>query len=243
MNRIIPIAALPLVLASCGPAQSPAEDLAKAACQRADVQDVVSKEARSIMIKNNMDHVFTAALFGIDIPAGLAQAHIAFGAAGVSDSVAAKGPPYRQIVCSGSMQVDLSNSTEGQNIVESPHLRWSINFAKPTDDPANDVFTVQVDPLSIYDGQLLNGRPMPTKEPPAPTAEEQAPDQGRQQPAANELSEAQRAAEEAHNAAGEAAEAARQAQAEAEQAQRETAPAPRSQTNREPSDEELYAPH
>lgn len=241
MNRIMPLAALPLLLTSCGPPPNATEDLAKAACQRADVQDVVSKEVRSIMIKNNMDHVFTAALFGVDIPEALAQAHIAFGAAGVSDSVAAKGPPYRQIVCSGSMQVDLSNSTEGQNIVESPHLRWSINFAKPTDDPANDVFTVQVDPLSIYDGQLLNGRPMPTEEPPTPTAEEQAPDQGRQPPAANELSEAQRAAEEAHNAAGEAAEAARQAQAEADQAQREAAPSS-PQSKREPTDDELYAP-
>jgi hypothetical protein len=61
--------------------------------------------------------------------------------------------------CGASLQIDGSSARSGQDIVTIPHLRWSINFTQPTEDPSTEGFTVEVDDVSIGNGLLLNGKP------------------------------------------------------------------------------------
>lgn len=225
MNRIIFPAAFAVMLAGCTPQGEALTLQAINACKRADVQDVVGKEARNLMLKANEDGLWRAALFGVNVAAAVEQARVSFGEVGVYTDTAQS--PYTQIVCTSSMQIDGSSAQAGQDIVTIPHLRWSINFAEPTQDPETASFSIAVDPASLYDGILVNGEPAQAKS--QKPATEIDSDQA-EQPAAPP-------ADEAVNPGDAAAEAAADAEAAAH-AGEDIPP-----VNHQPSDEELYAPH
>jgi len=163
MKKVYAYAVVPLALASCAPAsETPSSeaptDKAIDACLRTDVQDVVGKEVRNLMLKANLKRIMVAAAFGQDTIATLEQAGVSFEHAGAITGQLPLQPPYRQIVCGGSMQINASSARSGQDIVTIPHLRWSINFTQPTQEPATEGFTVDMDEQSISDGLLLNGK-------------------------------------------------------------------------------------
>ncbi|WP_292962338.1 hypothetical protein [Novosphingobium sp. UBA1939] len=198
--------------AATGEADAPA---AYRACQREDVQDVVGKETRNIMLKANADGVIMAALFGVDMVKPIADANVTFHDVGLYSDPASP-LPITQITCGANFQIDASSTQAGQDIVTIPNLRWNINFAQPTQDPDTGGFTIEVDKASIYDGILINGHP-----PAARNKDEAA-------PAPAGRSEAEQAAP-VDDAAAEAAEAA-------------AADTPqRKQTS--PTEDDLYAPH
>ena len=231
MTRTLLLAALAVTVAGCTPQGDDATSLAIAACKRPDVQDVVGKEARNIMLKANEDHVWRAALFGVNIGEALEQARVSFGEVGVYEDSARS--PYTQIVCTGSMQIDGSSAQAGQDIVTIPHLRWSINFAGPTQDPETASFSIAVDPASLYDGVLVNGQPAKLRQ----SSQDSAPSDDDASNAQVDGSAAQGNASADDNAVS-AADAA----AEAEEAAHAGDDAPAT-PKRPPSDEELYAPH
>lgn len=211
MKGLIPITALSITLTACSPPADVTPYEAIAACERADVQDVVGKEVRNMMLKANADGVFMAAFMGFDAIKALEQARVSFSEVGVDKATSNAGPPFTQIVCGGTMQMDGSSARGGQDIVALPQLRWSINFAQPTQDPATAAFSVSVDPSSTFSGMLINGKPAESFEnggsSPDATKEvqESANDVISQaEGAATEISEAQAAAEDAAKTAAEA---------------------------------------
>lgn len=230
MTRTLFLAALAVTVASCTPQGDAQTNQAIAACKRPDVQDVVGKEARNMMLKANEDGVWRAALFGVNLGEVLEQARISFGEVGVYEDSAQS--PYTQIVCTGSMQIDGSSAQAGQDIVTIPHLRWSINFAEPTQDPETASFSIAVDPASLYDGVLVNGQPAKLRQ----SSQDSAPSDDDASNAQVDGSAAQGSS--VNEPLGPAAEAA----AEAEEAAHAGDDAPAT-PKRPPSDEELYAPH
>lgn len=224
MKGLIPLVGLPMLLTACTPPTDMAPNLAASACERADVQDVVSKEVRNMALKANSDGVLAAAFLGFDLGKAFEEARVSFSEVGVDTGTTSNsGPPFTQIVCGGTMQIDFSSARTGQDIVTLPRLRWSIDFVQPTNDPATAGFTIAVDPANVWQDMLINGKPVesaeanPAKPEPAPVAP---------QP------QAEGAAAETQDIAAEAA-AADAAAAEAERAASE----------HQPSDEDLYAPH
>lgn len=198
------MAALPLALASCAPVADQAVTDAVAACQRADVQDVVGKEVRKMMLKAAEDQILTAALFGINMTRSLEQARTTFTEVGVYTGATPSGAPFKQIVCGGTLQIDASTATSGQDIVTIPHLRWSVNFTQPTEEPGTAAFSIAVDPASITDGLLVNGAPPAQNEQSDTSADASSDVQ----------SDADSAKSEADQAAADAAEAGAAAAAE-----------------------------
>lgn len=225
---------LPLIVAGCEPmpGDAPANALAITACQRSDVQDVVGKEVRNMMLKANATGVFGAALLGVDIVKPMEQARVSFHDAGVYTTNTPAKPPFAQIICGARMQIDGSSASAGQDIVMMPRLRWSVNFSEPTEDPANATFTIAVDPASIGDGLLINGRPAPRSE---QSDDEATPASGGESEADSAGPEAQQAAplDDAQAAAADAAAEAAEAAAD-ETPKRRQAP---------PTEDDLYAPH
>ena len=224
MKAPISIALLTLTLTACSPPTDMATNLAASACERADVQDVVGKEVRNMMLKANSNGVLAAAFLGVDLGKAFEEAKVSFSEVGVDTGTTSNsGPPFTQIVCGGTMQIDGSSARTGQDIVTLPRLRWSIDFVQPTNDPATAGFTIAVDPANVWQDMLINGKPVestesgPAKPEPAPVAP---------QPQAED------AAAETQDVAAEAA-AADAAAAEAE----------RAASDHQPSDEDLYAPH
>lgn len=234
MKAMIYAAALPLALASCAPQAEQAAMVAVTACQRTDAQDVVGKEVRHMILKAVSDRGYMVSLLGIDgaMAKAFEEARVTFTDVGVFTGDGAEAP-YKQIVCSGSIQIDTSSTRWGQDIITMPHLRWTVNFSQPTEEPATAAFTVAVDPASLRDGLLVNGKP------PANT------DQKADEAAVPEAS-AEKSAVDAAAAADAAAEQAKAARAEAEAAEAEAAAASDSikpQPRRQPTDDDLYAPH
>lgn len=228
------MAALPLALASCAPTADQAVTDAVVACQRADVQDVVGKEVRNMMLKAVADQVRTAAFLGINITQSFEQARTTFTEVGVYTGATPSGAPFKQIICGGTLQIDASTATSGQDIVTIPRLRWSVNFTQPTEEPGTAAFTVAVDPASIHDGLLVNGEP-PAKNRQSDTSADPAVDE--QSAASSPESDADQAAADAADAGAAAADAAAEAY---EAAGIDNAPAP---ARRKPTDDDLYAPH
>lgn len=228
------MAALPLALASCAPAADQAVSDAVAACQRADVQDVVGKEVRKMMLKAAEDQILTAALFGINMSQSLEQARTTFTEVGVYTGATPSRAPFKQIVCGGTLQIDASTATSGQDIVTIPHLRWSVNFTQPTEEPGTAAFSIAVDPASITDGMLVNGVSPAQKDQTDTSADVRS---DAQSDADSAKSEADQAAADAAEAGAAAADAAAEAY---EAAAPYDAPAP---SRRQPTDDDLYAPH
>lgn len=165
MKRSIAVASIPLALAGCVPSgddNTSDKNLAQKAidaCARPDVQDVVGKDVRNRMLKANIQGVMIQALFGQDAIAAMEQARVSFSDVGVFSAHLPEQSTVRQVICGASLQIDGSSARSGQDIVTIPHLRWSINFTQPTEDPAKEGFTVEVDEASIGNGLLVNGKP------------------------------------------------------------------------------------
>ncbi|KHS45847.1 hypothetical protein [Novosphingobium subterraneum] len=234
MKVRFPMAALPFALASCAPTADQAVTDAVVACQRADVQDVLGKEVRNMMLKAAADRVLTAAFFGINMTQSLEQARTTFTEVGVYTGATPSGAPFKQIICGGTLQIDASTATSGQDIVTIPRLRWSVNFTQPTEEPGTAAFTVAVDPASIRDGLLVNGQ-APAESGQRDTSSDEA--GGASSAESSARSEADSAANDAADAGDAAADVAAAA--------REAAAASEAQppSRRQPTEDELYAPH
>lgn len=232
MIRTIPSVAFAATLASCTPMAETLPSQVVEACQRQDVQDVVGKEARNMMLKANEDRLWKAALFGINMAEAVEQARVTFSEVGVLASEAVQSP-YSQIICQGSMQIDGSSAQAGQDIVTMPRLRWSINFAQPTDNPAAAAFSIAIDPASLFDGVLVNGQ--------QPEASRQKTDATPPQEATEVPANSETRESEADPSLADAEAALAEAEADAKIAA--TFGEDAESTNRQPSDEDLYAPH
>lgn len=232
MAKYLAAAVMPLLLAACAPSGSGFSDGAAAACDRADVQDVVGKEARSLMLKGNRDNLIMAGLMGLDLDAvfkAWEEARVTFSGVGAFPS--SKGPPFQQIVCGGAIQFDLSDATSGQQIVNVPRARWTINFAQPVDDPATGGFTIEIDPVSLVDGRTINGKPLIAT---PPNDDQNGTDAG--------AAEAQPSPDLGN--AEDAARAAQAAQADFDAASKPDSDSKQADVpNKAPTEDDLYAPH
>jgi hypothetical protein len=203
------------------------------------VQEVVGKETRGKLYKAALPRLMMMqSWLGADpnrIVAAFDQAKVTFDHVSIDNPATLGEPPYQQIVCTGHIQIDMSNATAGQDILGIDGLRWVINFSGQPNDPATDAFTVDVDDMSIGRGMTHNGR-RPVQPQSQEHAEQSAPDAAdADQAAANSaVDDAEKAAAEAHAAA---------AQAEAEINSEPQAPAQQRGANNQPSEEDLYAPH
>jgi len=231
MSRSLTVALATLALASCKPTSDDMLDTAVQACQRADVQDVVGKETRNLMVKPNIEKLLVAEWWGLDVKEILAEiegARVSFDGVGTMTH-AAPGQQFTQIICGGKLQLDMSTGLAGQQIFGIPRLRWAINFPEPTSDPLSGGFSVEVDPDSIHDGMTFNGKP--------PQSDEQA--QGGAEAAAPVASPAPNAAN-----AEEAARAAQDAQADFDAASKPDSDIKQADVpNKVPTEDDLYAPH
>lgn len=217
--------AVPLVaVAGCNaPSGNPSSDdqpsLAQQACQRKDVQDVLSNEVKSAFQKGYYENAGTAILL-IDprqIAAEFEQARASF------HDVTATGPdadklPTERVVCTGTLQIDESNASQGQQILQVPKLRWSIEFAQAVNDPQSSAFSISLDRGSLADDLRFNGKPIEEtrnqQRAAAPAARNDS--QDTHEVTDQEAQEAQEAGARAANAAGDAAAAASAAAADAE---------------------------
>lgn len=239
---------LAVTLTNCSPQAGGGEEQthnsshpALAACQRADVQEVVGKETRGKLYKAALPKLMMMqSWLGADpnrIVAAFDQAKVTFDHVSIDNPGALGEPPYQQIVCTGHIQIDMSNATAGQDILDIDGLRWVINFSGKPSDLVTDAFTVDVDDMSIGRGMTYNGR-----QPVQPQSQEQA----EQSAPAAEAGDADQAA--ANSAVNDAERAATEAHAAAAQAEAEIGSAPQAPTqqrgaNNQPSEEDLYAPH
>lgn len=216
--------AVPLVaLAGCNaPGGSPSSNdqpsLAQQACERKDVQDVVSNEVKSVFQKGYYENAGTAILL-IDprqIAAEFEQARASF------HDVTSTGPdadklPTERVVCTGTLQIDESNASQGQQILQVPKLRWSIEFAQAVNDPQSSAFSISLDRGSLADDLRFNGEPIQSTRNQQRAAAPAAHNDGRDtREVTDQVAEAQKAGERAANAAGDAAAAASAAAADAE---------------------------
>jgi hypothetical protein len=236
---------LAITLTNCSPqpdrdqTRSSADEPALTACQRADVQEVVGKEARGKLFKSILPKLLLQEWMGLDTRRAVAdfdQAKVSFNQVALDKPEGLGEPPYTQIVCTAQVQIDMSNATAGQQILGINGLRWVINISGQPSDPAKDAFTVDVDDVSLQRGLTLNGR-----SPAQPQSQEQV---GQSAPEADagdaDMDAANSAADDAARAAAEAHAAA--AQAEAEIGSAPQAPTQPRGNNNPPSEEDLYAP-
>jgi hypothetical protein len=237
---------LAITLTNCSPQTDERQEQTRsslppalAACQRADVQEVVGKETRGKLYKTALPKLMMQAMLGVDTSRAIAdfdQAKVSFNQVALDKPENLGEPPYQQIVCTAQVQIDMSNATAGQQIIGINGLRWVINISGQPSDPARDAFTVDVDDISLQSGLTINGRA-----PVQPQSQEQA-DQSA--PAADagdaDLADFDSAADDAAKAATEAHAAA--AQAEAEIGSAPQLPTQPHGNNNPPSEEDLYAP-
>lgn len=239
---------LAVALASCSPPAGGSDDQtgssshpALAACERPDVQEVVGKETRSKLFKTALPGLMLQEWLGVDSRRAIADfdnAVVTFDHIALDHPEALGEAPYQQIVCTGHVQIDMSNATAGQQIIGIDGLRWVVNISGQPTDSATDAFTVDVDDVSIQRGLTINGR-APAQQQPG-QAEENASRGGDAGTAVAPSAE--------DEAAREAAQAAAAGDAAAAQAQGLSEPAPQSPAqprpnNNPPSEEDLYAPH
>lgn len=240
MKRMNFVAALPLALASCSPQPEQADTVAITACQRADVQDVVGKEVRNMILKAVSDRGYMVSLLGIDgaMAKAFEEARVTFTDVGVFTGDGAEGP-YKQIVCGGSIQIDTSSTRWGQDIMTMPHLRWSVNFPQPTEEPATAAFSVAVDPASLRDGLLVNGKPPANADANEAKTGDESITAGDRERSDSDAAASSADTEQAKAAEAQADEAERAAAEAAAEAKGEGSAPPR----RQPTDDDLYAPH
>lgn len=213
-----------IIIAGCnGPTTSQTANdtpsLAQQACLREDVQDVVSNEVKSMFQKGFYKQAGTAILL-IDpreISAEFERARMSFHDVTVAPGNNADTLPTDRVVCTGTLQIDESNSQQGQQIVQVPKLRWSIEFAQAVNDPQSSAFTVTLDQGSLADDLRFNGKPIAElrnrSEVPSPA---QTASRSDADGTDNRADLSQDAGERAADAAGDAAARASAAAAEAE---------------------------
>ncbi|KQM14679.1 hypothetical protein [Novosphingobium sp. Leaf2] len=168
------VAALPLVsLLGCNvpasdqdqghsPDRSDTSSVAQQACDREDVQDVVAKEVKGILYKAWFKNAGDAVLL-IDprqISEGFKQARTSFHDVIVDADARDKSMPVTRIMCHGILQIDESNETDGQAILQLRKLRWLIDFGGAVDDPQTSAFSIVLDRGSFADDMRLNGEPI-----------------------------------------------------------------------------------
>ncbi len=215
-----------IVMTGCnGPSANQTADntpsLAHQACLREDVQNVVSNEVKSIFQKGFYKQAGTAILL-IDpreISAEFERARASFHDVSVAAGHDGDKLPTERVLCTGTLQIDESNSQQGQQILQVPKLRWSIEFAKPVNDPKSSAFTVTLDQGSLADDLRFNGKPIAElrnrPELPSPAQPESRSDPERTNTRADAARDAgERAAEEAGDAAAKASAAAAEAERE-----------------------------
>lgn len=213
--------------ASPAAAAASGRELPQTACDRGDVQELVSKEARKIILDQQRGRFVMLAYFGLADPQAILQkfenAQVTF--TDVQTVAGSKG----MIECRGAMRFDASDTNVGQDILQIPALAWRVNFADG--DPTSNDFTVEVDKDSVFDGILVNGKPAPV----APNKSDDSADQRAeaQNERTDDSTSAAQVASDADKAAAVATKAAQDASAAARDAE----------SNKTPSDEDLYAPH
>lgn len=241
MSRSLAVALAALTLASCKPTSDDMLNTAAQACQRSDIEDVVSKETRNLMVKPNIEKLLVAEWWGLDVKEILAQiegARVSFDGVGTMTH-GAPGQQFTQIICGGKLQLDMSTGLAGQQIFGIPRLRWAINFPEPTSDPLSGGFSVEVDPDSIHDGMTFNGMPARSEQADGSSGDGSA-------GAAIDAEAADPGAGQHADSAAEAAAAAAKdfdaaSQVDAAPSRQRTAPADKSVNA--PSEDDLYAPH
>lgn len=126
-------------------------------CERGDVQVLVGKEARKIILDQARSRILMLAMFGLIDPQEMRQqfenADVTF--TGIRSGKSAEG----QIACLGSMRFDDSNVAAGQDIMQLPALSWRVAFADGDGNLASTNFTVDVDRASVFEGMMINGKP------------------------------------------------------------------------------------
>lgn len=126
-------------------------------CERQDVQELASKEARKIMLDPSRKKILMLALFGLADPKEVMQrldnASVTF------SNVHGITSAQNLISCSAAMRIDDSDANLGQDIVQAPMLAWTVKFADGNGDLTSTNFTVDVEPSSAFDGLQINGKP------------------------------------------------------------------------------------
>lgn len=160
ISRVL-IAAAFIPLAACSevPSNGPAGGMATLeACKRADVQDAVGKEARSMFIKNALPNLAVKAMLGlVDLDAFAKQVENATVSVSSVALQSGASADLRTIACTGNFKLDASNAIAGQDVVQMNRLRWTIRFADDRPDPTSSNFTIEVDPSSLYENMAING--------------------------------------------------------------------------------------
>jgi hypothetical protein len=130
---------------------------ATGACERADVQELVGKEARGVIMDSARSRLITLAIFGLIDPqetrAALENAQITF------TDVTSGGVRGDNVPCTASLRIDASNANAGQDIVQLPAVIWQIALADGDGNVSSSNFTVKVDPASVFEGMRINGKP------------------------------------------------------------------------------------
>lgn len=208
-------------------------------CQRADVQDLVGKEAWRIILDQSRGRIVALAIFGLVDPNAMLEQ---FENANVSFTGTRAGPSLEnRVACSGSMRFDASNTNTGQDIVQLPKLSWLVDFADGDGDLTSTNFTVAVDQASVFEGMLLNGKPAEGyADSHGTNADDSTRARDNEDAAADGDLGAANAAMNDANAAADEAQATADEAAKAE-AQLDASEKPKA--SRSPSDDDLYAPH
>jgi hypothetical protein len=223
-SRLLACIVSTIVMAGCNAPANEHSDQgtsspAQLACLREDVQAVVSNEVKSIFQKGFYEGAGTAILL-IDpreISAEFENARASFHDVTVANGPDADTLPTERIVCTGTLQIDESNAKQGQQIVQVPKLRWSIDFSGPVSNPQSSAFTVTLDRGSLADDLRFNGKPIEaSRAAPQPTPAEQPAPSNNAAPSYNEGDDPVAAGNKAANDAEDAAADASAAVADAE---------------------------
>lgn len=190
---------------------------AQAVCERTDVQDLVGKEARKLILDRARPQLVAIALMTMAEPEAYLRK---FREAQVSFSdVQGNLDEHGLFACTASAKIDMSDAESGQDIIQSPTLAWRVTFADKKADLTNSNFTVEVDEGSVFSDMLINGKPASeyaqqrqSTGPQAPPAAETADNSSEQQAAQDAANDAQDAAADARRAAEEAARAVEEAE-------------------------------
>lgn len=208
-------------------------------CQRADVQDLIGKEAWRIILDQSRGRIVSLAIFGLVDPNAMLEQ---FENANVTFTGARAGPSFENwVACSGSMRFDASNTNTGQEIVQLPTLSWVVNFADSDGDLTSTNFTVVVDQASVFEGMLLNGKPAEEYADSHDTTGEGSTREGDDEDSGAD--DALRAADAAMKDANAAADEAQATVDDAAKAEAQLDASEKPKASRSPSDDDLYAPH
>jgi hypothetical protein len=93
----------------------------------------------------------------LEVAAAFKQARTSFHDVSVDAGAGTTTLPTEKVVCIAALQIDESNAQQGQQIVQMPKLRWSIDFAQAVNDPQASAFTITLDRGSLGDDTRIKG--------------------------------------------------------------------------------------